>query len=82
MSNIESRLKASVRSGAVHGNDEERAVCERQMLEAASEIVLLRAGQEALQKHLSRLIRDLEVYLPREQYAGFSSYQQAKKLLK
>lgn len=35
MSDLDKRLRASVRMGAIHGSADERAVCERQMLEAA-----------------------------------------------
>ena len=42
MSDIQHRLRASVRMDAVHGDTHERSVCARQMVEAANEIERLR----------------------------------------
>lgn len=49
MSDLARRLRASVRVGAVYGDGHERAVCERQMTEAANHIEALEAKVERLQ---------------------------------
>lgn len=50
MSDIQHRLRASVRMGAVHGDTHERSVCARQMVEAADEIERLIRERDALAK--------------------------------
>lgn len=44
MSNIEKRLRASVKIDAINGNRFDREICSKQMLEAAQEIERLRAA--------------------------------------
>lgn len=47
MSDLEKRLRASVRLDAVNGDSRERAICGRQMLEAANYIQQLEAERTA-----------------------------------
>lgn len=57
MSDIVDRLRASVRMGAVNGDDNERAVCESQMMEAAYEIERLWAKLEQTVENLEDRIQ-------------------------
>jgi len=61
MSEIENRLRASAKLGAVHGNLRERQVCESQMLEAATEIDRLRSKNERLNEALLGLAHPPQV---------------------
>ena len=48
MSDLPSRLRASVKMGAVGGTSAEQSVCEKQMLEAASRIATLERENDTL----------------------------------
>jgi len=54
MGNLKDRLRASVAYGAVCGNADERAVCEKQMMEAAQLIEVL----EMENRQLNNFIRE------------------------
>ena len=57
MSDLPKRLRASVGFDAVNGDNFERSVCERQMLEAADEIEGLRGKKEQCLEYIDQMLR-------------------------
>ena len=60
MSDIENRLRATMRFGVLDGSAEERGILEVQIEEAIRELVRLRARAEAAERELVRLRAALE----------------------
>lgn len=61
MAAIEDRIRGSLAADAINGNSFERSICEKQMKEAADEIVALRATLAAERARLAPVIEEAKL---------------------